>query len=253
MNIMIVKKQMKKVKELSSEILEEGFRKLNISYNNNCLERFEKYKDILKEWNKKINITAIENDEEIYIKHFLDSVVLLDKNNIDEKKKIIDVGTGGGFPGIPLKILNNNYKVTLLDSLRKRIDFLKVVINELKLEDVTLIHGRAEDFGQNESYRERYDICVSRAVAPLNILAEYCLPFVRVGGYFAAYKSESISEEILNSQNAITKLGGRIKEIKEIKVPGTEIIRKIVIIEKTEKTEKVYPRKAGKPSKEPLV
>lgn len=241
------------VSVLSDNILEYGFKNLNLSYSEDIIDKFEKYKEILKEWNQKINITAIENDEEIYIKHFLDSVVLFDENNIDEKKSIIDVGTGGGFPGLPLKILNNNYNVTLLDSLRKRIDFLKIVISELKLEDVNLIHGRAEDYGQDNNYREKFDICVSRAVAPLNVLCEYCMPFVKVGGYFAAYKSESISEEILNSQNAINKLGGRIKDIKEIKIPGTEIIRKIIIIEKTAQTEKIYPRKAGKPSKDPLV
>lgn len=241
------------VSVLSDNILEYGFKNLNLSYSEDIIDKFEKYKEILKEWNQKINITAIENDEEIYIKHFLDSVVLFDENNIDEKKSIIDVGTGGGFPGLPLKILNNNYNVTLLDSLRKRIDFLKIVISELKLEDVNLIHGRAEDYGQDNNYREKFDICVSRAVAPLNVLCEYCMPFVKVGGYFAAYKSESISEEILNSQNAINKLGGRIKDIKEIKIPGTEIIRKIIIIEKTALTEKIYPRKAGKPSKDPLV
>lgn len=244
---------MKKVQTLSDNILEEGLKELDLPFNKDCMDKFNKYKDILKEWNQKINITAIENDEEIYVKHFLDSVVLLDKNNINEEKKIIDVGTGGGFPGLPLKILNNNFKLTLLDSLRKRIDFLKIVANELNLEDIIFIHGRAEDFGQNINFREQYDICVSRAVASLNLLCEYCLPFVKVGGFFAAYKSECISEEIAESKNAITKLGGRINNIKEVKIPNTNIIRKIIIIEKVEKTEEIYPRKAGKPSKYPLV
>ena len=140
-----------------------------------------------------------------------------------------------------------------MDSLRKRIDFLQEVAKELKLEDVEFIHGRAEDFGQNKDYREKFDICVSRAVAPLNVLSEYCLPFVKVGGYFAAYKSESISSEIISSENAIKKLGGKIKEIKEVRLPETMIVRKIVIIEKSEPTNTKYPRKAGKPSKEPLV
>ncbi|MDD2495209.1 MAG: 16S rRNA (guanine(527)-N(7))-methyltransferase RsmG [Tissierellia bacterium] len=238
---------------MSDSILIEGLKELNLPFNKENIDKFNKYKDVLKDWNQKINITSIENDEEIYVKHFLDSIVLLDKNNIYEEKKIIDVGTGGGFPGIPLKILNNNYKLTLLDSLRKRIDFLQIVANELNLEDIIFIHGRAEDFGQNIDYREQYDICVSRAVASLNILCEYCLPFVKVGGYFAAYKSESISEEITNSKNAITKLGGRINNIKEVKIPNTNIIRKIIIIEKVEKTKEIYPRKAGKPSKDPLV
>lgn len=238
---------------LVAKILEDGFKDLNLSYDCVKEEKFEKYKVLLKEWNQKINITAIKDDEEIYIKHFLDSIIILDENMEQEKKSIIDIGTGGGFPGLPLKIANNNYSVTLLDSLRKRIDFLSIVIEELELDDVYLIHGRAEDYGQNKDYREQFDICVSRAVAPLNVLSELCLPFVKVGGYFAAYKSESISEEILSSENAIIKLGGRIKDIKEISLPGSEIVRKIIIIEKVNTTEKIYPRKAGKPSKDPLV
>lgn len=226
---------------------------MNLTYDNVIDNKFEKYKKLLKEWNEKINITAIKDDEEIYIKHFLDSIIVLDKSVEHEKKNIIDIGTGGGFPGLPLKIVNNNYKVTLLDSLRKRIDFLSIVIKELKLDDVYLIHGRAEDFGQNKEYREKFDICVSRAVAPLNVLSELCIPFVKVGGYFAAYKSENISEEIINSENAIIKLGGRIKNIKEINLPGSDIVRKIVVIEKIKNTENIYPRKAGKPSKDPLI
>lgn len=233
--------------------LNEGFKQLNIPYNEETERKFIKYRDLLKEWNQKINITSIEDDEDIYVKHFLDSVLLMNEDNYNEEKSIIDVGTGGGFPGLPLKIVNNNYKVTLLDSLRKRIDFLTIVANELLLDDVKFIHGRAEDFGQNKDYREKFDICVSRAVAPLNVLSEYCLPFVKKGGYFAAYKSENISSEIENSEKAVRKLGGIVKEIREINLPGTDIIRKIIIIEKTEATDKKYPRKAGKPSKEPLV
>lgn len=232
--------------------LEEGIRKLNLPYSEDIEKKFILYRDLLKEWNQKINITSIEDDREIYVKHFIDSLLLLSNENINENKKIIDVGTGGGFPGLPLKILNDNYKITLLDSLRKRIDFLKEVAEALNLNDVEFIHGRAEDYGQNPDYRESYDICVSRAVAPLNVLSEYCIPFVKVGGYFAAYKSDNISQEISESDRAIKKLGGKIKEIKEISIPGTDIIRKIVIIEKIEGTQAKYPRKAGKPSKDPL-
>lgn len=233
--------------------LEDGFKQLNIPYSSEIENKFIKYRDLLKEWNQKINITSIEDDEEIYVKHFLDSVLLLDCENLNESKSIIDVGTGGGFPGYPLKIVNNSYKVTLLDSLRKRIDFLNEVAKDLKLENVELIHGRAEDFGQNKNYREKFDICVSRAVAPLNVLCEYCLPFVKIGGYFASYKSENISPEISISENAIKILGGKVSEIREINLPGTDIVRKIVIIEKYEQTNKKYPRKAGKPSKDPLM
>ena len=232
--------------------MEEGFNHLKLPYGKDIENKFILYRDLLKEWNKKINITSIEDDEEIYIKHFIDSVLLLNEDNIDESKKIIDVGTGGGFPGLPLKIINGNYELTLLDSLRKRIDFLSEAAKALNLRDVKLIHGRAEDFGQNKEHRENYDICVSRAVAPLNVLSEYCIPFVKVGGYFAAYKSDNISREIADSDNAIKKLGGKIKEVKEICLPGTDIVRKIVIIEKNRPTDSKYPRKAGKPSKEPL-
>lgn len=232
--------------------MEEGFNNLKLPYSEDIENKFILYRDLLKEWNQKINITSIEDDEEIYLKHFIDSVLLLNKDNINENKKIIDVGTGGGFPGLPLKIINDNFEVTLLDSLRKRIDFLKEVSQVLNLNNVKLIHGRAEDFGQNKEYRENFDICVSRAVAPLNVLSEYCIPFVKVGGYFAAYKSDNISQEITNSDKAIKELGGRIKEIKEISIPGADIIRKIVIIEKIEPTKAKYPRKAGKPSKDPL-
>lgn len=238
---------------MTADILKNGFKELNLSYDSIKDEKFEKYKELLKEWNQKINITAIKDDEEIYIKHFLDSIIMLNRDMEGEKKSIIDIGTGGGFPGIPLKIANCNYEVTLLDSLRKRIDFLSIVLSEINLNDVNLIHGRAEDFGQNELYREKFDICVSRAVAPLNVLSELCIPFVKVGGYFAAYKSESISEEISNSESAIIKLGGIIKEIKEIKLPYSDIVRKIVVIEKIKSTDKIYPRKAGKPSKDPLI
>ena len=232
--------------------MEEGFNNLKLPYSEDIENKFVLYRDLLKEWNQKINITSIEDDEEIYLKHFIDSVLLLNKDNMNENKKIIDVGTGGGFPGLPLKIINDNFEVTLLDSLRKRIDFLKEVSNVLNLKNVKLIHGRAEDFGQNKEYRENYDICVSRAVAPLNVLSEYCIPFVKVGGYFAAYKSDNISQEITNSDKAIRELGGIIKEIREISIPGADIIRKIVIIEKIETTKAKYPRKAGKPSKDPL-
>jgi 16S rRNA (guanine527-N7)-methyltransferase len=234
------------------EIMEKGFKDLKLPYSEEIEEKFIVYRDLLKEWNKKINITSIEEDEDIYVKHFIDSLLILNEDNAAENKTIIDVGTGGGFPGLPLKIVNDNYRITLLDSLRKRIDFLDEVVKALNLKNVELIHGRAEDYGQNKKYRESYDICVSRAVAPLNVLSEYCIPFVKVGGYFAAYKSDNISQEISNSDNAIKKLGGKIKEIKEISIPGTDINRKIVIIEKIEKTNIRYPRKAGKPGKDPI-
>ncbi len=238
---------------MQNQILKSGFEELGLEYTDEIEKKFNIYKDLLLEWNKKINITRIENDEEIYIKHYLDSVIFLNNNNKSIDKKIIDVGTGGGFPGLPLKIVNDNFKLTLLDSLRKRIDFLQLVIDELKLKNVELIHGRAEDFGQDTKYREKYDICVSRAVAPLNVLSELCLPFVKLGGHFAAYKSENISEEISGAKSAIEKLGGKIIDTKLIKIPNSDITRKIVIIEKIKQMEKIYPRKAGTPEKKPLL
>jgi 16S rRNA (guanine527-N7)-methyltransferase len=155
------------------EIMEKGFKDLKLPYSEEIEEKFIVYRDLLKEWNKKINITSIEEDEDIYVKHFIDSLLILNEDNAAENKTIIDVGTGGGFPGLPLKIVNDNYRITLLDSLRKRIDFLAEVVKALNLKNVELIHGRAEDYGQNKKYRESYDICVSRAVAPLNVLSEY--------------------------------------------------------------------------------
>lgn len=232
--------------------LEMGFEQLGLNYSEDIESKFIKYKELLLEWNKKINITRIQDEEEVYIKHYLDSIIILDNNNVSSKKKIIDVGTGGGFPGLPLKIVNNNYDLTLLDSLRKRTDFLKLVIDEIGLKDVDVIHGRAEDFGQDKKYREKYDLCVSRAVASLNILCELCLPFVKPNGYFIAYKSENIAEEIEKSKNAIEKLSGKIKEVKEIKIPNSDITRKLIIIEKVKKMSDIYPRKAGTPAKKPL-
>lgn len=221
-------------------------------YNKDIDKKFELYKNLLKEWNKKINITAIKEDEEIYVKHFLDSLLIGSSSMFKLSSNIIDIGTGGGFPGLPLKIINNDKKITLLDSLKKRTDFLKDVVEKLNLDDVEIIHGRAEDYGKDKLYREKYDMCVSRAVAPLNVLSEYCLPFVKVGGYFVAYKSENIDEEIEKSKKAINILGAKIKNITSISIPNTEIIRKLVIIEKEKKTSTTFPRKAGKPSKDPL-
>ena len=165
---------------------------------------------------------------------------------------MIDVGTGAGFPGIPLKIVNSDLKVTLLDSLNKRIRFLGEVSEALKLQDVTMIHGRAEDFAHQAAYREKYDLCVSRAVANLSTLSEYCLPFVKVGGSFAAYKSGDYTEELEKAKKAIYLLGGEIKDIHSFSLPGTEIERSIIVIKKRKETGKKYPRKAGMPSKEPL-
>lgn len=215
-------------------------------------EQFNKFYDILIDWNKIMNLTAITEYEEVLKKHFLDSLSITKVINLEEIQSVIDVGTGAGFPGIPLKITFPHLKVTLLDSLNKRIRFLDEVICELGLKNVDTIHGRAEDIGKMEKYREQYDLCVSRAVANLATLSEYCLPYIKVGGIFISYKSGNIEEEIKNSRKSVDLLGGIIKETVKFELPGTDIGRSFVIIEKQKNTPKKYPRKAGLPSKEPL-
>lgn len=228
----------------------EGVVDLGIELNNEQKEQFIKYKDLLKEWNEKINITAITDDKEIDIKHFLDSLTPL--NYFIGKKKVIDVGTGGGFPGLPLKILNNDLEVTLLDSLNKRIIFLNEVIKTLGLNGILAIHGRAEELGRTQKYREQYDICVSRAVASLNTLSEYCLPFVKVGGYFISMKGSNIEDELKESEKAINMLGGKIIKKNIIILPKSDIEHSLIIIEKINETPTKYPRAGGKPKKNPL-
>ncbi|MBN2286494.1 MAG: 16S rRNA (guanine(527)-N(7))-methyltransferase RsmG [Tissierellales bacterium] len=216
------------------------------------LDLFLEYETLIKDWNQKINITSITESHEIYVKHFLDSIII--KNMFEfNHKKIIDVGTGGGFPGIPLKIFHDQMKLTLLDSLNKRIMFLEEVTAKLHLENVQLLHGRAEDYGMNRDFRERYDVSISRAVASLNVLAEYCLPFVRVGGFFLSMKGYDSDDEINVSKHAIKILGGRIVEVKKYNLPGTDMMRSLIIVEKIAETGLKYPRMAGKPAKKPII
>ena len=204
----------------------------------------------LEQFNKIMNLTRITEPEEIINKHFIDSLTILDK--IEKNSKIIDVGTGAGFPGIPIKIVMPDTEIVLLDSLNKRVNFLNKVIEELKLKNIQVIHGRAEDFGKNKNYREKYDIAVARAVAPLNILLEFLMPFVKKNGKCLCMKGSNTEEEILNSKNAIKTLGGRLVETEEFYIPNTDIKRKIIQINKITETDNKYPRKAGTPSKEPL-
>lgn len=232
--------------------LEEMLKSSDLECTSEQVDKFELYKTMIQEWNKKINITSITEDEDIYLKHFVDSIIVKNHFNMESVDKMIDVGTGGGFPGIPLKIVNEKMEVTLLDSLNKRIIFLGEVVKSLGLENVSLIHGRAEDFGVNDDYREKYDLSISRAVAPLNILSEYCIPFVKVGGCFISMKSGDVEKEIEDSQKALDLLGGRIRETIKYQLPGTDISRSIIIIEKYRETPGKYPRKAGKPTKKPL-
>ena len=232
---------------------EKDLKELGIVLNKKQVNQFMKYYELLVEWNSFMNLTGITEFDEVMKKHFVDSVSLVKACDLEEKDvSLIDIGTGAGFPGLPLKIVFPNLKVTLLDSLNKRIKFLDEVILQLGLEDIDTIHGRAEDFAKSDKLREKYDICVSRAVANLSTLSEYCLPFVKVGGCFISYKSEKISDEANDAQKAITLLGGNVKEQIEFLLPDSDIYRNLFVIEKTSATPKRFPRKAGMPAKEPL-
>lgn len=237
---------------------EESLRKelnlLSIELKENQLNQFYDYFQLLIEWNKLMNLTAITEMDEVITKHFVDSLSLIKAvEEIGTKDyRIIDVGTGAGFPGIPLKIVFPELRITLMDSLNKRINFLNEVISRLGLEKIEAIHGRAEDLGRDPLHREQYDLCVSRAVANLSTLSEYCMPFAKVGGYFIPYKSGKIEEELGAAKHAIFLLGGSVKEVKTFLLPGTDAERSLVKIAKNNGTSKKYPRKAGLPSKEPL-
>lgn len=225
---------------------------LGIELTDNQYEQFIKYYEMLIKWNEVMNLTAITEFDEVIVKHFVDSISLIKAIDITKKIEIIDIGTGAGFPGIPLKIAYPNLKITLLDSLNKRVGFLNEVINELELKDIEALHGRAEDYAKAGQLREKYDLCVSRAVANLATLSEYCLPYVKVGGKFISYKSEKLSEELAVAEKAIGILGGKINTQIEFVLPETEIYRTFMIIDKKKETPKKYPRKAGTPSKDPL-
>ena len=218
-------------------------------FENEQISRLINYMNLLKEWNEKINLTAIVDDEGIIIKHFIDSLTV--EKYIPLNSSVIDVGTGAGFPGMVLKIAREDTKITLLDSLNKRLNFLNEVINKCNLNDIYTVHGRAEDYGNSIKYRENYDIAIARAVANLSVLAEYCLPFVKIGGIFIAMKGNNI-EEIEEAKKAIEILGGKIEKIDTFKLPNTDIERNIIIVRKTRNTPNQYPRKAGIPTNKPI-
>ncbi len=232
------------------QTMSENLKQLNIELSNVQIEQFYDYMNILIEWNKVMNLTGITEPKEIIIKHFIDSLTVL--NKIDKQSKIIDVGTGAGFPGIPIKIAFPKTEVVLLDSLNKRINFLNEVIEKLKLKNIKTIHGRAEDNGKDKMYREKYDIAIARAVAPLNILLEYLMPFVKVNGKCICMKGSNSEEEIKNSNNAVKILGGKVINKEEFFITNTDIKRSIIEIEKTKNTSNTYPRKAGTPTRNPL-
>lgn len=235
-----------------SQIFQNKLNELGITLTNTQKQQFDKFYELLVEWNKVMNLTGITEYEEVNEKHFVDSVSIVKAIDINKIETVIDIGTGAGFPGIPLKIAFPHLKVVLLDSLNKRINFLNTVINELGLTDIKTIHGRAEDYAKQAEYREKFDLCVSRAVANLSTLSEYCIPYVSVGGIFVPYKSGEIDEEVNQSKEAIHILGGKIENVVKFQLPGSEIGRSFVKIRKIQNTTKKYPRKAGLPSKEPL-
>lgn len=238
----------------NTEQFEKDLAFLQIKLTDQQKEQFLLYYELLIEWNSFMNLTAITEYEDVMKKHFIDSLSLVKAySEIRTKEiKVIDIGTGAGFPGIPLKIAFPQIELTLLDSLQKRINFLNEIVDRLGLEKVELIHGRAEDFAKPSMKREKYDICVSRAVANLSTLSELCLPYVKKGGMFISYKSEKIAEEAEQAKNAIAMLGGQIKGQNEFKLPDSDIYRNLFMIEKIKDTPKRYPRKAGLPSKEPI-
>ena len=223
-----------------------------VELNETQLSQFYTYYEMLIEWNEKINLTAITDFDEVLKKHFLDSIAIGRILNQNDIISILDIGTGAGFPGIPIKIAFPNVEITLMDSLNKRVNFLNEVIEKLSLKKISAIHGRAEDFAKKDLMREKFDLCVSRAVANLSSLSEFCLPYVKVGGRFVSYKSEKAKEELEASKNAISILGGGNVTCDEFSLPDTDFNRTFVIIEKIKETPGKYPRKAGTPIKQPL-
>lgn len=234
------------------DLLEQGCRDFGIDLTQRQKEQFVRYYEILVERNQVMNLTAITEFEEVLVKHFVDSLAVSGVMDVDKVSKVIDIGTGAGFPGIPLKIVYPHLEITLLDSLKKRIGFLNEIVDNLGLEKVETIHGRAEEYAKQKEYRETYDLCVSRAVANLSTLSEYCLPYVKVQGHFVPYKSGKIDEELKESEKALKILGGTLENVHKFHLGDTEMGRSLVIIKKEKRTPKKYPRKAGLPSKEPL-
>lgn len=234
------------------KLLKESCEEMGVSLNEKQIAQFMQYLSLLLEWNEKMNLTAITEKRDVVLKHFADCLSLVPAVEWNAGMKVIDVGTGAGFPGIPVKIACPEVEMTLLDSLQKRIGFLQEVGTQLGLEGVQYVHSRAEDGGQSAEHREQYDLCVSRAVANLAVLAEFCLPFVKVGGMLAALKGPDAEAELEQAKGALEKLGGKLVKIQDVAIPNTDLSHKLVFIEKTAPTPKQYPRKAGKINKNPL-
>lgn len=235
---------------MNKKLFTDGIEALSGNVSEAQLVQFEKYSRMLVEWNEKMNLTAVTDPDGIAVKHFLDSILPLYHINFDNISSIADIGTGAGFPGIPLKIMMPDKNVTLIDSLNKRINFLKAVCEETGLNGVECIHGRAEEMGKNKDYREKYDAVVSRAVANMTVLCEYCLPFVKVGGMFVALKAENADEELEAAKPMIGTLGGKVEEVIEAPLPMSDITRKLIVVRKVKETPPKFPRRADKIKKD---
>lgn len=234
------------------EKFQQGLKQLKITYSEEQIEQFLIFYEMLVEKNKVMNLTAITEFDDVVEKHFLDSLSLCHYIDLNQSMYVLDLGTGAGFPGIPLKIMFPKLKLVLMDSLNKRVMFLQEVIEKLNLSDISAVHGRAEEMARNQKYREQFDLCVSRAVANLSSLSEYCIPFVKPGGKFVAYKSGEIEEEVKQAEKSVSVLGGKTEKLEKFTLVGTELSRSFVQIEKKKRTPKIYPRKAGTPSKNPI-
>ena len=234
------------------EIMKRASDDVGMEFNEGKYNKFIKYMNLVIEWNEKINLTAITEEEEFIKKHFIDCIKVFKSDEIKEAKSIIDVGTGAGFPGIPIAIMDESKKICLLDSLNKRVKVLNIVINELELKNVYTVHSRAEDGARNPDLREKFDVAVSRAVANMSVLSEFCLPYVKISGDFIALKGPAIEEELANSKNAIGTLGGRLKKVIELEIEDTDLKHNIVVINKIKACSMSYPRKAGLITKNPL-
>lgn len=233
--------------------LSEVAKEYGLELTSDQISAFNRYYELLVEWNEKINLTAITEPREVAIKHIVDSLSCYQKELFTGQVSLIDVGTGAGFPGLPLKIFCPELKLTLLDSLNKRVKFLQLVVDELGLKDVEVIHARSEEAARNKKYREKFDLVTARAVARLPIICEYCLPFVKQGGTFIALKGRQYEEEIQEAQKAFSVLGGKLVKSMPVKLPELEDKRAVVYIKKEKATPKVYPRKAGTPERNPIV
>jgi len=237
---------------MNEQIFKQVLKEKNIELNDQQLAQFSTYYDLLVEWNEKVNLTAITEKDEVYLKHFYDSITPSFYEDFSKIKSICDVGAGAGFPSLPLKICYPHLHITIIDSLKKRINFLQELIDQLQLTNVTLVHSRAEDAGSDNRYREKYDVVTARAVARMSVLSEYCLPFTKKAGLFIALKGANAKEELADANKAIKVLGGKILKEESFYLPKEESERSLIWIEKIKNTPKKYPRKAGTPNRNPI-